>query len=149
TFQWGCGLNIARVLSCVLFALVSGGSFGATYYVDSTAGSDAYTGTQASPSGGNGPWLSLGRVGATSLVPGDTVLLKCGGTWRESLVVSGSGTAANLIRIGSYPSVCPSGTNPVIDGSVAVPADSWQLYSGRIYRTTLPISLILNGTFDQ
>ena len=69
----------------------------ATYYVDSSFGNDNWSGQQAAPLGSpatNGPWLSLAKVSATVLAPGDSVLLKCGGIWNETLTLKNSGTTA-------------------------------------------------------
>ena len=61
-------------------------AYAVTYYVDSATGNNAWTGRQAAPVGSpatDGPWLTLTKVSAVSLLPGDTVLLKCGGTWQK------------------------------------------------------------------
>ena len=60
---------------------------------------------------GTGPWKTLAKVSATTLVAGDRVLLKCGDTWTEELAPKGNGTARNPIIIGYY----GKGAKPVID----------------------------------
>lgn len=69
----------------------------ATYYVDgnSAVASDSNPGTEAQP------WNRLSR--ATPLLqPGDTLLIKAG-TYRETVILTKSGTAANPITIMAYP----------------------------------------------
>ena len=120
-----------------------------TYYVDAASGSDAWSGRQSAPvvtSSADGPWQTLARVQAAALMAGDIVLLKCGQSWHDPLVISSSGTAASPITIGAYPAGCSIA--PAIDGSVDIPADNWAPYSGKIYRAPLPIRLIANGSFD-
>jgi parallel beta-helix repeat protein len=120
----------------------------ATYYVDASAGNDAWSGTQSSIIGSpatDGPWQSLAKVSATALAPGDSVLLKCGQIWRESLVLQGSGSASSPIKIASYPSSCT--TKPVIDGSFPIPSHSWTHYAGGIYKAATVMNLISNGEF--
>lgn len=68
-----------------------------TFYVDSTAGSDASVGT-----GPEDPWRTLDMVTNTALVPGDRVLLKRGATWDGKVHVSESGTSDLPITIGAY-----------------------------------------------
>lgn len=143
-------LNFAAFsLSALILSSVGPDVFGATYYVDASSGKDTWSGRQSAPvvtPSADGPWQTLARVQAAALVPGDTVLLKCGQTWHEPLVISSSGTAVSPITVGAYPSGCS--TPPAIDGSASIPADNWTLYSGSIYRARLPIRLTANGTFD-
>lgn len=140
----------ARLLFLATMSVLSmSTAIAATYYVNAATGSDTWSGTKADPVSSpvaDGPWLSLAKVSATALQPGDSVLLRCGQTWYESLKLTSSGTAANSINIGTYPGACS--TAPLIDGAVAIPADNWTLYSGQIYRARLPVSLTGDGTFD-
>ncbi|MDT7797868.1 MAG: hypothetical protein QOI78_1301, partial [Actinomycetota bacterium] len=78
-----------------------------TYYVDQTLGSDSAAGTSQSA-----PWKSLAKVTATTLAPGDTVLLRRGRTWSGGLAVRGSGTAAP-VKIGAY----GDGARPIVQGN--------------------------------
>jgi len=82
----------------------------ATYYVSSSDpnASDSYT-TPTSTA----PWKTLAKVSATTFAPGDTIYLKCGDTWRETLTVISSGNAANRITFTSY----GTGAKPVISGA--------------------------------
>lgn len=122
----------------------------ATYYVDSSYGSDNWSGNQESPLGSpatDGPWQSLAKVSSKVLAPGDNVLLKCGGTWNETLTLQSSGTLSNPITIGSYPSTCAS--KPVITGATPIPAHNWVRDTGNIYKISTVIDLITDGTFEN
>ncbi len=139
----------ARLLTVLALVSAAASVHSATYYVDASAGNDSWSGRLASPAGisaNDGPWQTLARVGAGVLMPGDSVLLRCGQTWRESLPITGSGTASSPIVIASYPAPCQQ--KPAIDGSVAVPAHNWKPFSGAIYRATLPINLLSNSRPD-
>jgi parallel beta-helix repeat protein len=72
-------------------------SRGATYYVDgnSPLAFDSNPGTEAQP------WKSISKATAL-LQPGDTLLIKAG-TYRETVILTKSGTAANPITIMAYP----------------------------------------------
>lgn len=78
-----------------------------TYYVDQTLGSDSAAGTSQAA-----PWKSLAKVAATTLNPGDTVLLRRGRTWSGGLAVRGSGSAAAPVTIGAY----GDGARPIVQG---------------------------------
>lgn len=82
-------------------------SGGTTYYVDSAGGNNANDGRDVLRA-----WRSLSKVNGANLRPGDTVLLKRGGVWRETLVPKTSGTAGNVIKFGAY----GAGAKPVVDG---------------------------------
>ena len=89
-----------------------GGSCGpctgpATYFV-SADGDDDNTGTLPST-----PWGTIAKVNGSSFNPGDSILFRRGDTWRESLVITWSGTAENYITFGAY----GSGDRPQILGS--------------------------------
>lgn len=118
-----------------------------TYYIDNLNGNDAWTGVSASPASGTGPWQSLSKVSTVPLKPGDSVLLKCGGVWYETLTLKDSGTASNPITIGSYPSTCAN--KPLINGGIPIPAHNWVSESGNIYRVSGVIDLISSGTFEH
>lgn len=90
-----------------------------------------YVDADAAP-GGDGsfetPWQTLSQI--TGLVAGDTVLLKRGGLWRESLVVTTDGTAVNPITFGAY----GSGDTPIISGANLI--TGWTVYSGNVWQAT-------------
>lgn len=139
-------MRLLALIPCLVFM---GGANAATYYVDSSSGNDAWSGKIANPNGSpgtDGPWLTLTKVSAASLVAGDTVLLKCGQRWNQTLSIRTSGTAANPITFGVYPTSCA--TPPQINGATSIPASNWKLHSGKIYKATLPLNLVSNSTFD-
>ena len=120
-----------------------------TYYVDSNFGNDNWSGNQPSQVGSpatDGPWQSLARVSAKVLAPGDSVLLKCGGIWNETLTLKNSGTATNFISIGAYPRGCTD--KPIISGATAIPSHNWVRDSGNIFKTSTVMGLISFGTFE-
>lgn len=93
------------LVTAAIAAASPGTAAAATFYV-SPAGSDGNTGSSEAA-----PWRTLARVGSAHLRPGDTVLLRGGGVWQESLEPVDSGTSAAPISFGSY-----GGGKAVIDG---------------------------------
>jgi hypothetical protein len=79
-----------------------------TYYIDSTSGTDANSGTSPATA-----WKTLSKVNASTFQPGDHVLFKSGGVWTGQLWPKGSGTAEHPIIIDRY----GGDTLPVINGS--------------------------------
>ena len=121
----------------------------ATYYVDASAGSDAWLGTSPDPVAGSstqGPWRSLARVRQAALLPGDAVLLKCGQAWEESLAWPSSGTASQPVTLGSFPAGCAD--RPRISGGSTVPAANWFPYSGSKWKARYPVNMVGDGDFD-
>jgi len=88
----------------------TGAATATTYHVD-PAGNDANNGTSTAT-----PWKTLARASGAVLAPGDSLLLKRGGSWTEALVMAESGTAAAPITVGAY----GSGANPIINGGNAI-----------------------------
>lgn len=72
------------------------------YYVDATAGNDANDGLSSST-----PWQTLAKVSGSSFDVGDSVFLKRGETWNETLTPPTDG-----ITIGAY----GAGALPIIHG---------------------------------
>lgn len=139
----------ALVGSLALF-IYSGASWAQNYYVDATNGNDSWQGSLPDAQGNNGPWKTLNKVNQTYFAPGDSVLLKCGQTWNETLAVTSSGVAGSPITYGAYGS-CTGSNKPVIDGST--PVNGWVDVGGGIYSTTAslikpPLNRIGNGSFD-
>jgi parallel beta-helix repeat protein len=88
------------------------------FYVDNT-GNDNNSGTSPGK-----PWKTISKVNAASFRPGDVILFKRGGSWREYLSIN-----TNRLRYGAY----GNGALPVISGDST--ATGWVLYSGSVYRT--------------
>jgi len=85
-------------------------SNGNTYYISPT-GNDSNTGTST-----GAPWKTISKVNSTTTFKaGDKILFERGGTWREMLTVSASGSASSYITFGNYGST--SSPKPRILGS--------------------------------
>lgn len=115
------------------------------YYVDASLGDDANTGITSTS-----PWQTILKVNESSFSPGDSILFKCGESWREELVVPNSGEAGNPIKFGSY-GVCNDSNKPLLIGSD--PVGNWTLSSGNIYVSTPNLvsqsyNLVENGSLD-
>jgi hypothetical protein len=95
----------AATVALLMMALApTAATAGTTYHVDGN-GNDGASGLSEAA-----PWRTLARVNAAPLAAGDSVLLKRGGIWRESLVVPGPGIAYG------------TGADPVVSGSDVLPA---------------------------
>lgn len=92
----------------------------ATYYIDAAGGDDANSGLAATCA-----WRTLGHQQLRRLKAGDRVLLKRGGTYYGQLELSGKGTAAQPVSIGSY------GTG----GLPAVVGTDTSMYAVRVYNS--------------
>lgn len=95
----------AAALLAAVFSLPAPG-VPATYYV-SPSGADAGPGTVTEP------WRTIGKA-ATTLAPGDTVLIRAG-TYAEQVQVAVSGMAGAEVTFAAYP-----GESPVLDGTGVV-----------------------------
>ena len=121
----------------------------AYYYVDAQLGQDSYSGQSAAPQGSpasDGPWRTLARVAAQTLAPGDAVYLRCGQTWRGTLTLSNSGSAALPINVSRYGENCDGSNNPIITAGETIP--NWTHQGGDIYvaNTYFPIrQLFVDG----
>jgi hypothetical protein len=90
-----------------IIALINLNVYSTDYYV-SNSGKDDNDGTSVST-----PWLTVDKVNSADLKPGDRVLFEAGGTWRETLDITHSGSSDNFIIYTRY----GSGANPQILGS--------------------------------
>jgi len=102
-----------------------------TYYVDSMNGRDS--------SGGLLPekaWKTIEKANSAKLNPGDSVLFKRGGVWREQLIPQ-SGDETGHITYGAY----GKGNKPLLLGSVTRNNSSnWNHAGGNIW-ATVPAAL--------
>lgn len=133
-----------------LLGIATGASAQTTYYVDAVGGDDNNkTGTFPAPNmqSADGPWRSISKVNAGTFLPGDSIRFKCGGVWREQLVISASGNVGAPITFGSY-GTCDGSNKPTISGAAQL--SGWSVYSGKIYvaDATPAINLLKNGYFD-
>ena len=85
------------------------------YYVSSSLGNDSNDGLSVGR-----PWRTLQRVQNAHLMPGDSALLRCGDTWRETLTLTRPGMPERTIRVGPY----GAGSKPRICGSKVV--EKWK-----------------------
>jgi hypothetical protein len=104
---------------------------GTTYYVSSSTGNDANSGTSTSA-----PWKSLSKVVSkmSTFKPGDNILFKRGDVWIAQRLYSTthpSGTAGNYITYGSY----GSGALPKLSSREQVSL-SWTSEGNNIYSTS-------------
>jgi len=101
------------------------------YYVDNVAGSDSNSGTSPSTA-----WKTVARVNQASFAPGDQILFKRGGIWREQLTISAAGMPGNPILFDAY----GSGNAPVVTGSDLLPVPAWSVCSAcQHYIWTAPV----------
>jgi len=116
-------LTLSLILAAPLWAT--------TYYV-SSQGTDANDGTSPDK-----PWLTLDKVNAAVLTAGDSVLFRCGDSWRGQLRAQ-SGNETAPITYGAY----GSGPKPLFLGSVRLsnPAD-WVDEGGHIWRSQEPVGV--------
>jgi hypothetical protein len=83
-------------------------SSGTTYYVD-PAGSDDHDGLATERA-----WRTVAKVNEITFVPGDRVLFRGGGVWREMLEPRGNGSAEAPITFGAF-----GEGRPILDGQGA------------------------------
>jgi hypothetical protein len=104
----------------------------ATNYYISNAGDNTNSGL--SP---NASWATTTNLASTTLLPGDSVLFRCGDSWRtNNFYISQSGTADNYITIASY----GTGNKPRLLGSRQI--KNWNAHA------TLP-NVWVNADFDD
>ena len=130
-------IKIAALGILILFATASLG-WSATYYVDATSGRDTNTGLSQTTA-----WKTIAKVNASRFNPGDQILLKRGGIWRETLLAPSSGAPGNPILFGAY----GSGNKPTIMGSDALTL--WKNIGGNVWNATVitePQVVWFNGT---
>ncbi|MCC6143063.1 MAG: right-handed parallel beta-helix repeat-containing protein, partial [Candidatus Hydrogenedentes bacterium] len=129
----GCRFPLLMLLYCLMAAA----AYPATYYIDSATGRDTAAGTSPATA-----WRTLNRVNGLVLKPGDTVLLRRGGLWREKMYADDSGTAALPITIGAY----STGPDPILNGADLV--TNFQSIGGGLHAAALataPEQVFING----
>ena len=108
---------------------LSGVAPGTTYYVSSSLGNDGNNGTTTSTA-----WKTMAKVNGQTFQPGDSILLKRGDVWNESLTPGSSGTAGNPIAFDAY----GTGAAPNLTGYYAMPSTGWALVTGNAWKAPLP-----------
>ncbi|HWE51070.1 MAG TPA: right-handed parallel beta-helix repeat-containing protein [Bryobacteraceae bacterium] len=114
------GSRAVRILTGFL-ALSS--AYAADYYI-SPNGSDNAAGTLVQP-------FQTIQHAAAIMVAGDTAYIRAG-IYRETVTPARSGTQSAPIRFMPY-----NGESVTVSGADVVPAASWAVYKGSIYKTTL------------
>ena len=109
---------------------------GATYYVDTTNGSDSNSGNSVDK-----PWRTVSKVNNYSFATGDDIYFKCGETWSEQLKVRWNGSENDRSIIGAYyidngkAVFGVNGNRPQFDGkNNTLPADG--SYQGLIHKSS-------------
>lgn len=133
---WGLILLWTLALALLLPATAC---LAAIYFVDAAGGLDTAPGLSSAS-----PWKTIVKVNNSVFSPGDQILFKRGGVWREQLTVPSSGASGNPIVFGAY----GTGNAPKITGSDVV--GGWLLEGGNLYYkggyTANPKNVGRNGT---
>jgi Right handed beta helix region len=101
----------ASIFRFILLIVIMGMSQYATatvYYIDDVNGNDAYPGSSSVY-----PWQTLDNVNNGSFSPGDRIVFKRGGIWRDELSINSSGTLLDRITYSAY----GVGALPIISGA--------------------------------
>jgi hypothetical protein len=110
-------------------------SVAANWYVDSARGKDSNSGQDI-----DHPYKTIARLLASNILAGQTIALKAGGHWRETLTIP----AAN-ITVTSY----GRGQKPLLDSSDVVNSALWDQVPGTtsVYQVEVPIDADPNITW--
>lgn len=104
-----------------------------SYYVSSSSGSDANSGTSPTT-----PWATLGaHVNGGTFGAGAVIYLKRGDTWNEPLIPPSSGVPGNPISFDAY----GTGAAPLLTPTINLSGATWTHNSGNIYTTTLSTTI--------
>jgi hypothetical protein len=129
-----------------LIFLIVTKSYSETYYVDAVMGNDNNSGLSE-----HTPWKTIHKVNAMNFNRGDSILFKCGGTWREQLIPQ-NGDEYGYLVYAAY----GTGNKPQILGSVSkANSTQWVNVQGNIW-STIPATkgyevgeeLLTNPSFD-
>ena len=101
-------LSATALLASAIFAGLTTQAVAAEYFVDSVDGNDNAAGTSEATA-----WKTLHKVNSAKVLPGDTVRLRRGGLWRETLVPH-SGEPGRPVTYTTY----GSGVKPILQQSV-------------------------------
>ncbi len=114
----------------VLFGIFVVNAFAVDYYVDATNGDDSRMGTTPSEA-----WQTISRVNNAQFLPGDTINLRRGEVWQESLIINSSGKLGEPIIFRAF----GEGVNPKL--KCCNTFSDWELYIDK------PPVKIWKGTF--
>jgi hypothetical protein len=118
-----------RRISIIMLLTWSCVASATTYYVSSSAGSDANNATSVTT-----PWQTIAHVNGQTFLPGDSILFRRGDVWNESLIPASSGGSGNPITFDAY----GTGAPPNLTGYYAVPAGAWVPVTGNAWKAPLP-----------
>ena len=121
-------LLLAVIVCPIAVAQCDGNAHSGTYYVDNSCGTNGNGSTTAC--GVNGPFSSIANMQAKSggYQAGNSICLRRGQTYRETLTMPSSGSSSSHIVLNAY----GSGNPPTIKGSN--PFGPWTLKSGSTYQ---------------
>jgi hypothetical protein len=117
------------IVALLLLPMWSAKSWATTYYVSSSTGTDANSGTASSSA-----WQTIGHVNGQTFQPGDSILFKRGDVWNESLTPGSSGSSGNPIAFDAY----GTGMAPNLTGYYAVPSTAWVPVTGNAWKAAVP-----------
>lgn len=150
--------TVAAAVLSLLFCCDIGGCLAAAYYVDYAAGSNANSGTQASPwktppggacvAGASSCQSDDTGTGWRNLVSGDSILLKAGAAFPMIWFVNTNhfpASSATPITIGKY----GTGADPIIEGGETIPAASWTPVAGNVYAIAFNPAVKLYNAADK
>jgi hypothetical protein len=120
-----------RIIFFILMLGLGGVASGTTYYVSSSSGSDSNSGTSSASA-----WKTIAKVNGSTFAAGDSILLKRGDVWNESLVPPSSGATGNPITFDAY----GTGAAPNLTGYYAVPSSAWVNVTGNAWKALIPSS---------
>jgi hypothetical protein len=100
-----------------------------TYYVSSSTGNDGNAGTSSAAA-----WQTIAKVNLQTFAAGDSILLKRGDAWNESLVPPSSGASGSPIAFDAY----GTGAAPNLTGYYAIPASGWVNVTGNAWKAAVP-----------
>jgi parallel beta-helix repeat protein len=119
--------NISRNIYITLFIFsINFFAYSQTNYYLSASGNDSNNGKSIAT-----PWKTLTNLNAATLVAGDVVYFEKGSVFNGFLNVKNNGVSGNPILFTTY----GTGNKPIIRSSTSV--NSWTLYNGAIWKTTL------------
>ncbi|MGQ0619524.1 MAG: right-handed parallel beta-helix repeat-containing protein [Panacagrimonas sp.] len=121
-------MNIRRLSLGLVLAVgctLSSAAWSASYFVDSVAGNDSFSGLAESAA-----WKTIAKVNGTANIPfGSTIFLKRGSVWREQLTLPSNG-----LTIDAY----GTGVLPTFNSSV--PVSGWESNGNGIYSKVVPLA---------
>lgn len=118
-----------RTIFFMLMLGLSGVASGTTYYVSSSSGSDSNSGTSSAAA-----WKTIAKVNGSTFAGGDSILLRRGDVWNESLVPPSPGASGNPITFDAY----GTGAAPNLTGYYAVPSSAWINVTGNAWKALVP-----------